>query len=365
MTAILIISPEPWDGHFVSKHHYAMELARRGHDVLFYGPPAFHNEVRLDDISVTSGRLRILHAPRVARGLRRLPGILRRFLEARWLARLERLLQQRIEIIWNFENSRFFDLGFAGDRLKIYQQVDLNQDFEPDIAAATADLSIAISGPIEKRLEPVAQQLIRITHGYSPPRSRVPVPPDIDSIFANFGVNVVLTGNLDIAYLDVELLTQLVNANPNVQFHFVGSYATGRGLHRATASSANVVFWGKHPADALPHFLERADVLLVAYRADMHLEQLANPHKMMEYLASGKCVLATQTLEYEGRSDLVEMPTSREEYLHTFATIIGNPLAWNTPELIARRQSFALDNSYSRQLDRIAQALGPRGILIS
>ncbi|MCC1498239.1 glycosyltransferase [Alcanivorax sp. 1008] len=365
MTTILVISPEPWDGHFVSKHHYAMELAQQGHDVIFYGPPAIHNEIRLEDISVTNGRLRILHAPRVARGLRRLPGFIRRFLEGRWLARLERLLQQRIEIIWNFENSRFFDFGFAGNRLKIYQQVDLNQDFEPDIVAATADLSIAISGPIEKRLEPVAQQLIRITHGYSPPRRRVSGPPDIDSIFANFGVNVVLTGNLDIAYLDVELLTQLVNTNPNVQFHFVGSYATGKCLHAATASSANVVFWGKHPADVLPHFLELADVLLVAYREDMHLEQLANPHKMMEYLASGKCVLATRTLEYEGRSDLVEMPASREEYLHVFATISRNPMAWNTPELIAHRQAFALDNSYSRQLDRIAVALGRRGGLIS
>ena len=36
---ILIISPQPWYQLFVSKHHYAIELAKYGNTVYFLNPP--------------------------------------------------------------------------------------------------------------------------------------------------------------------------------------------------------------------------------------------------------------------------------------------------------------------------------------
>lgn len=365
MSTILLISPEPWDGHFVSKHHYARELARRGHVVLFHGPPEATGPMRLVPVTGAPGDLRVLHGPRVAPGLRFLPGPLRRALEARWLGQVEALAGTRIDVVWNFENSRFFDMGFAGTRLKIYQQVDLNQNFHPDLAAQTADLSIALSGPIEARIAPKARHLIRITHGHAPQTSPQTGPEGLEADFARARSNAVLMGNLDIAYLDVDLLAHLVTDHPDTRFHFVGSYTPAQGLHGATGHAPNVRFWGRQPAAALPAFLARADVLLLAYLADLHLEQLANPHKMMEYLASGRCVLATRTLEYDTRSDLVEIALDRADYASRFAAIISDPAAWNGPEQSARRRDFAADNTYPRQLDRIIQALGPRGPLVS
>ncbi len=135
MSTILIISPEPWEGHFVSKHHYACELARRGHRVLFYGPPEAMGTMRLEPVTDAHGDLLVLRAPRVAQGLRFLPSPLRRALEARWLGKVEQLAGARIDVVWNFENSRFFDMNFAGKRLTIYQQVDLDQAFHPAKAA--------------------------------------------------------------------------------------------------------------------------------------------------------------------------------------------------------------------------------------
>ncbi len=35
---ILLISTESWDGHFVSKHHYAITLTVKGHKVYFLNP---------------------------------------------------------------------------------------------------------------------------------------------------------------------------------------------------------------------------------------------------------------------------------------------------------------------------------------
>ncbi len=365
MSTILIISPEPWDGHFVSKHHYARELARRGHRVLFHGPPEVTGPMRLVPVPDAPGDLRVLQAPRVAPGLRFLPAPLRRACETRWLGQVEQLAGARVDVIWSFENSRFFDLGFAGQRLKIYQQVDLNQDFHPDIAAATADLTIALSAPIAQRLKSAAPGLMRLTHGHAgyPPAERL--PDGVETSFSAASVNAVMVGNLDIAYLDVPLLAQLVAEHPDVRFHFIGAYTTGLNLHATTAAAPNVVFWGHQPSHLLPGFLERADILLLAYLAEQHLDQLANPHKMMEYLAAGPCVLATRTLDYEDQPDLIEMASDQADFAQRFAAITAEPAFWNSPPRVKRRRAFAASNTYPRQLDRIAQALGPRGPLIS
>ena len=365
MSTILIISPEPWDGHFVSKHHYARELARRGHKVLFHGPPDAPGPMRLVPVTEAPGDLRVLHAPRVAPGLRFLPGPLRRAWEARWLGQVEALAGARVDVVWNFENSRFFDLGFAGTRLKIYQQVDLNQDFYPDRAAASADLVVALSAPIAARLKSAAPDVIRLTHGHAVHSCTDDLPDGIATSFSAAPHNAVLVGNLDITYLDVTLLAQLVTEHPDVRFHFIGGYSPGSKLYAATASAPNVVFWGRQPAHILPDFLVRADLLLLAYLADQHLDQLANPHKMMEYLASGRCILATRTLDYEDRPDLVEMARDRADYSQRFAAIMAEPAIWNSPARVAARRAFAAENTYPRQIDRIAQALGPRGALVS
>lgn len=365
MSTILIISPEPWEGHSVSKHHYARELARRGHRVLFHGPPDATGPLWLDPVADAPGDLAVLRAPRVAAGLRFMPRPLRRALEARWLGKVEMLAGTAIDVVWNFENSRFFDMGFAAGRLKIYQQVDLNQNFHPDLAAQTADLSIAISGPIEQRLAPAARKLIRITHGHAAQTVHPTAPDALDADFARARVNAVLIGNLDIAYLDVGLLAKLVADHPDTRFHFIGAHTSAKGLHAATGHAPNVRFWGLQPANTLPAFLARADVLLLAYLADLHLDQLANPHKIMEYLASGRCVLATRTLEYDSRPDLIESARDSTDYARRFAAIVADPAAWNRPDQMARRKEFAAANTYPRQLDRVIQALGPRGSLIS
>jgi hypothetical protein len=369
----LIISPEPWEGNFVSKHHYAQELARRGHDVLFFGPPDEQGEIAFATIEGTwEGQLRVLRSPKVARGLRLMPGLLRRRLEANWLRQVEQKAGSRVEVVWLFENSRFYDMRFASERLKIYHQVDLNQDFHPETAAATADLAIAISQPIEARIKEKSQRFLRITHGCQAAQIDNLTDPDslsrskqIDAVFIAFPVNAVMTGNLDIPYLDLELLRDLVVQHPTFGFHFVGRYTQNTGLHALLGRAKNAIFWGFQPAHDLPYYLNQADVLLVAYSAQHHLDQLANPHKIMEYLVAGPCILASRTLEYESRPDLLTSADSPENFLGTFANIVKNLDNLNSPEQIAHRRAFAAENTYPRQLDRIASALGTQGNLIS
>jgi len=37
---IFILSPQPWGKMHISKHHYAIELAKKGNLIYYFNPPA-------------------------------------------------------------------------------------------------------------------------------------------------------------------------------------------------------------------------------------------------------------------------------------------------------------------------------------
>jgi len=358
---ILIVSPELWDTHTVSKHHYAMALARRGCKVLFLDPP----DDSLGDIEIRPAgeceNLYLVSAPRVAPGLRFYPAWLRRRMESRWLQRLEKASGEAVSTIWLFENSRFFDMGFAGERLKIYHQVDLNQDFQVETAARTADLCLCTTESIRRRLAAANPHSYKVHHGVAIADSAPALAPELAERFTPGRIHAAYIGNLDIAYLDVALLAGLVKQFPDVLFHFVGSYREEGALRRACADAANVLWWGRVESALIPAILERCDILLLAYRAEEHREQLASPHKMMEYLASGKAVVATWTDEYSDRRQLLEMVEDSGNYAAAFARVVNHLEEYNSPQRQAERIAFAEAHSYEKQLDRIDGLLKKHG----
>lgn len=351
MSAVLLVSPEPWSAHSVSKHHYARVLARTGRRVLFLDPPSPDaSGISLEDVPGIQG-LRIVRGPRVAAGLRLMPAAIRRWLEARWLARLEKIAGAPIDTVWLFENSRFYDLRFAGDRLKIYHQVDLDQDFHPLDAARTADVCLCTTDIIRKRLLSVRPDVHKVHHA-----TVIVDSPRVDPVLADTlitpGKHAVCVGNMDRACLDHASLQRLVERHGDVTFHFIGGYSPSSPTYILTHGRSNVVWWGKRDHRELPAALAAADVLLVAYARGYH-DDLASPHKFMEYLLSGKVIVASYTDEYKDKADLVEMAGPDEDIDGVFERVIGDLGHYNAPGLMARRQAFALEHRYERQLARI------------
>ncbi|MDU8946147.1 glycosyltransferase [Ovoidimarina sediminis] len=357
---ILVISPEPWDGHFVSKHHYAIELAKRGHDVIFHGPPQA-GPFRFEKVVQSDAQITVLHAPQVMPGLRFVPASVRRALEAHWLRRLELLSKKPVELVWLFENSRFFDMSFAGDRLKIYHQVDLNQNFHVEAAATTANHVFCTSKRIWERLREVRADAKIIHHGVR----LDPFDPKTEaSLFPDGRINCAYVGNLSMSYLDRDLLIRSIRALPHVLFHFFGGFRENDPFEGALGVHDNVRLHGKVVSSRVLPILANADVLLVAYQK-AHFEDQSNPHKMMEYMMSGKVTVATYTSEYEQVSELLAMCPPDGDYTELLSQVIRDIDAWNAPDQMRRRQAFAADNTYPRQLERIAKALGPKGYLIA
>lgn len=354
MPAILLISPESWDAHTVSKHHYARILAAQGYRVLFLDPPELgRHGVVLEDVGGCPGLQRV-RSGKVAPGLRWLPVLLRRWLEHRWLQQLEQQAGCPIEVIWLFENSRFYDLRFAGTRLKIYHQVDLNQVFHPKTAARTSDICFSTTELIRQRLLPHNPRCHCLQHGVSITKDPSPLKPTEQERFSAGHIQAMYVGNLEMTYLDGELLAKVIELHPEVRFHLVGGYRRDGGLFQQLASAANVVWWGQVESSKIPSLLANADMLMVCYQAQHHADQ-ANPHKMMEYLASGRTLVATYTAEYDAHRHLLAMaePGSNAGYPELFDSVLTNINIWNAPARIEARRTFATDHSYERQLERI------------
>lgn len=358
---ILLISPEPWHAHPVSKHHYARLLAGLGHHVLFLEPPGLDlKDLELCNESGVEG-VCLVRAPRVFPGMRFLPGFCRRWLDARWLERLEHLVGGHIDTVWLFENSRFFDMRFAGARLKIYHQVDLNQHFHPEVAARTADIVFCTTDRIRQRLLTSQPHVHLIHHGLARHRHVLLLSAEQEARFARPGAHAVYVGNLDMAYLDSRLLGALAHAHPEVNFHWVGGFRNDGPLRQLTGDLANVQWWGQVPSALIPAILDRADILLVAYQARYWPDQ-ASPHKFMEYFASGKVIVATYTEAYDGQEHLLAMTRDASAYLACFSTVLADLGDWNAPARAERRRAFAADNTYEAQLGRINAHLARRGL---
>lgn len=349
MKTFLIISPEAWDAHTVSKHHYAETLVKKGHRVLFLGPPmSSGKEIRLERVAQET-ELYVVKSGPVMRGLRFLPSGLARIVQARWLRRLENTLGGQVDVIWLFENSRFYDLGFAGDRLKIYHQVDLNQNFHPDLAARTADAVFCTTDIIRDRLQQHCGSVHKIHHG----TVDMDALPDVDlSPFADDRVNAVYIGNLNMAYIDYKALADTIAAHPDKLFHLVGQYDEATPLRKLCRDADNVEWWGRVSYRVIPSILNRADILLVAYRKEHHRDQ-ASPHKFMEYLLSGKVIVTSYTAEYTNKAEMVEMAEPDQHLNEIFAHVAEDLQRYNSAEKQALRRRFAQDHTYDRQLTRI------------
>ena len=361
--AVLLISPEPWHAHPVSKHHYARALAHQGRPVLFLEPPdPAIRQLRLRPLLEEPG-IRLVQGPRLAPGLRFLPSALTVRLERRWLQRLERLAGTPVAAVWLFENSRFYDLRFAGDRLRIYHQVDLNQSFHPATAARSADICFCTTELIRQRLLPHNPRVFRLHHGLAPRYESLELEASQQQRLASPGVHAAYIGNLDMAYLDQDLLIQLIQAHPDVQFHLIGGYRPDNRLRQQLAACPQVHWWGQVPSSLIPPILERIDLQLVCYQAIHHADQ-ASPHKFMEYLASGRTIVATYTAEYARHAHLLAMsePYSNAGYLPLFASVRQDLAGWNSPERQAARQAFAADHTYEWQLQRIDAHLSAAGL---
>ncbi len=136
-------------------------------------------------------------------------------------------------------------------------------------------------------------------------------------------------------------------------FHFIGSYSSSGVLYKNCKDIKNIIWWGRVDSTLIPSVLEKVDICLLTYRAEEYKEQLANSHKILEYLNSGKVTVATYTDEYKDKRNLLEMVDDSKEYESVFKKVVENLDFYNSEEKQKERKKFAQSNSYDNQLVKI------------
>jgi glycosyltransferase involved in cell wall biosynthesis len=271
---------------------------------------------------------------------------------------LQNLCVVQFDTVWSFDNSVFFDFSaLPKDVLKINHIVDMNQNFQVGTAARTAHICFASGQNIVKKLSNYQHFVYFINHG---------VPSTIDqsssSVRERKGITALYAGNLGIPYIDWDLLLDLVRSFPKVDFVFLGPKPEKKKQINRLREHPNVTFAGPVPSEELKKHYACADMLLICYKADKFMEQVSNSHKLMEYLASGKVVVATFTQEYvkQAGQDLIAMSSAQSEFIILFQKVLGNLPYWNSEFLQSKRKEFAMENTYPKQINLIERLINQR-----
>lgn len=333
----------------MSKHHYAIHLAHRGNKVFFLNPPAGKNELLDSGID----GLTILDYNGFLSGMRFLPKMIRRSLTRQKWEQIQKLTGVQFDVIWSFDNSVFYDFDALPESvMKISHIVDLNQNHMTPVASRSADICLGVTSKIVERASLYNHNSYFINHGYA----LKPAEKSNFSLASFDGLKVCYVGNLDIVYLDWLLIEDVVERYSNIAFYFAGSCKSD--LRRKWFEDCENVFYvgALNQAD-LNTFYSQSDILIMAYLADDHRDQLANPHKILEYLGTGKPIVSTFTAEYSDKRDLLYMSHSNSDWLSVFEYVSSNMSECSSELLVSMRKEFAMQNTYDKQIDRIQELI--------
>ena len=365
---IYLISPQPWDGFKVSKHHYARALAGMGHRVFFIEPCA--TTKGWGRIEITETEIANLKTVRYAGHLFRwLRFRARGLYDALGPAKVQQLVRRigvRPDIVWDFDNLfQFKSLRLFDPAVKIFHPVD--RLVNGWAAAKGQDLHFALAREFTEGVDPDQIPTMFVPHGLNPTHAayarEVVASPDRFQTATTDRPVIGYVGNLAAHGIDWPMIERLVSENPKVAFRLIGPTANlaepqyGDTIERL-GSAPNCYMPGLVPADRIVEQAKEVDLWLVCYDIGRNPDAAINTHKVLEYLATGKAVLSNYIGAYEG-TGLLHMPAirSNDDMPAILARVLADLERINSAEKMAGRAAFALKHSYSANLDMINQFL--------
>jgi glycosyltransferase involved in cell wall biosynthesis len=385
---IIILSTEPWGKMLLSKMHFALELVKRGNKVYFVNPPRDlpGRALAVAGETLEGGKLTIIHTRPVRGSLflrHKLPFLYRR-LNARYIRAIRKIAHGEIAEVWSFNPNQYVDLRpFGADRC-VLMLYDFYRGAHIVEATKTADALVSVSQVILDHYKDTAPPKLFIHHGLGmqfADRSRRRLD-DIE--FARAGkdgdgkngvvkdpIRVGYTGNLLRAGMNTEIAREIIEKHPEIEFHFWGPHSmtdnnvnsvghtTPRELLEFVEflkGQGNVFLHGVVSQQELAERLFEMDAFLFMYSPRTEMNGASNSHKLLEYLSTGKVIIATHVSSYAG-TDLLEMvdPMEEQRLPEIFDTVTRDLAVYNSAERQIGRIRFALDNTYARQVERVHQ----------
>jgi len=357
--SILIISPESWGVNFVSKHHYALELADLGSEVYFLNPPGKQNKV--EEIRYN---LKVIHYQKYLPGINLFPAFIREKIYYLLQKRILGLINKdKLDVVWSFDPFRFQNRACFNSSIFIYHPVDVHYTILENEIAKNADVIFSTADLVLDRFKGIPKPKFKINHGlaghFVNPVGRKPVNVDPHKI------NIGLVGNLNYRFIDEEILIRIIRKNQQVNFYFIGPYQKSNIITRSRnndliqfiSNSQNCILVGPVENLELPWLLQHFDAFLICYQGDRYKAEMANPHKVLEYLSTGKVIISHYIDEYKNQRALFEMVDDNAELVNKFSEVIENLDHYNQEKLVNARKNYAIENTYASHVLRIENIL--------
>jgi glycosyltransferase involved in cell wall biosynthesis len=375
---IVILSTEPWGKMLLSKMHFALELVKKGNKVYFVNPPRSMRSRALAVAGETleNGRLTIIHTKTV-RGslfLRHKLFFLYRRLNVRYIRAIRKITGGKIAEVWSFNPNQYIDLRpFGADRC-VLMLYDFYRGAHIVEATKTADALISVSQVILDHYKETTPPKLFIHHGlghHFADWARRRLSDNEFARAANNPIKVGYTGNLLRPGMNTGIARDIIGNHGEIEFHFWGPHSsednnvnsvgdpTSRELLEFVEflkGQRNVFLHGVVSQQELAERLFEMDAFLFIYSPRTEMNGASNSHKLLEYLSTGKVIIATHVSSYAG-TDLLEMsdPMEEQRLPVIFDAVIGDLTRYNSAERLAGRIRFALDNTYARQVERVEQ----------
>jgi glycosyltransferase involved in cell wall biosynthesis len=231
--------------------------------------------------------------------------------------------------------------------------------------AARADLVIAASEVVERKLAALGAEPVLIPYGCDPQAyasvDEADVPGDVRLPAPVAG----LVGHIN-SRIDLSLLEGVADAGHSLLLVGPIEESFEPARVKALLARTNVVWVGKKPAESLPGYLRVIDVGLVPY-ADTPFNRASFPLKTLEYLAAGRAVVstdlpATRWLNTPLIDVVASEGTGNAVAGADFAAAVTASLAkGRSGSVVDERRAFAGLHSWARRAEAFAAAIDAAG----
>lgn len=372
-----MISPQPWGDIHVSKHHYAVELARRDNKVVFLNPLTLGRPKEALTVSPLTGTANL----RIAKATLPIPS----FLRFKWRSLYDRLIDvfaSRLaarmggfDIVWCFDPNYFHNLKrFAP--VAIYHPVDpITEEFQIT-CGRFSDVIFSVSHEIINAFRNIPVPQFIINHGVSGPFRALALRnyENIDNYVYEKPVRLKFgyVGNLLRKEIDWTLIYAIIGQNPEVEFHFWGPSSLSQSNLAGDDSSEtrnrigilekypNVILHGSVPSKELPEAISIMDGFLLIYRFIKGQSDRSNSHKILEFLCTGKTLVSFRVKAYQSHPEnLLVMPPDDNDalILPLFNKVAKEIDRYNNRDHVKKRLAFALEATYENNLNKIERIL--------
>lgn len=363
---IIIVSQQDWGQMFISKHHYAVELAKRGNKVFFLNSPDKTGSLSPGQIIVEQSDFEGVSVVKHRLGY---PYIIKH--KAKWLhdfllkSHIRRIIAAvgKVDVVWSFDYSNTLPLKSFPQAYKIFMPVDEPKGKESLSGAEGADVIISVTNEILSRYSKYRIPKFFVNHGVSDDfLIRHEATP-------HKRIQVGLSGNFLRIDIDWPTIEKIITGNKDVDFNFWGPFsfeqanvADGGLAERShylekIAGLDNVILHGVVSSKILSENLHAMDAFLICYDIEKDHSGGTNYHKVLEYLATGKVIVSNNVSTYAKQPDLITMPEERnnKKLPELFKKVCGDLAYYNKEETQQLRYEYAKSHTYANNIIRIEE----------